>query len=207
MRLHGTILKLLRRDFITAISVFGLAMNLLGGFGPFLALAGIARYIVENWVDLSSAIWVRLFSLVHLDIPPLLGFALSFLVFHIGLVVSAPTSKHFGATPPAANESLTESRDRLLCLILYIPIMGSTLVSAFYKLAEASIRSDISSRSWLITLALILVVAAPIVTFSLVRPRKLMRRFLSVYVVASGLLLLSVLSRFFESIGVTKSPA
>jgi uncharacterized membrane protein len=197
---------MMRRDLLAAIGVFGLAMNLLGAFGPFLALAGIAQYIVEHWVDLSSELWVWLFSFVNLEIPPLLGFALSFLVFHMGLVASASRFQLLGATPPAIDDMRTENRNRLLCLILYIPIMGSTLLTAFYKLAETSIRSDSPANSGFITLALILVVAAPILTFSLVRPRKLMRRFLSVYVVAFGLLLLGALSRFLESIGVTKSP-
>jgi len=199
------IVAFVRSDVWATFGIIGLALNLLGAMAPFIALTQIARWIVDHWVDLTAVFWIWLFALIRVDIPPILGFALSFLVFHLGLVASA-IRRGQADDPAVVTEQANLSRDRLLCLLLYIPIMIATLFTAFLKLAEATIQGEGPPDAGLVPVAFCLVVASPLLAFSLVRPRKLMRRFLSVYVLVLVILVLNLVGRGLERLGVTRSP-
>lgn len=199
------IIAFVRSDLWATFGVIGLALNFLGAMAPFIALTRIARWIVDHWVDLTAELWVWLFALVRIDIPPILGFGLSFLVFHLGLVASA-VRRAPGDDPSVIAERATVNRDRLLGLLLYVPIMVGTLFTAFLKLTEATIQGAGPTHSGLVAFAFLLVVASPLLAFSLVRPRKLMRRFLSVYVLVVVVLALNLAGRGLERIGVMRSP-
>jgi len=199
------IFAFIRSDLWATFGVIGLALNFLGAMAPFIALTQIARWIVDHWVDFTAELWVWLFALVRIDIPPILGFALSFLFFHLGLVASA-IRRGSRDDPAVIDEQATLNRDRLLGLLLYVPIMLGTLFTAFLKLTEATIQGAGPTHASLIAFAFLLVVASPLLAFSLVRPRKLMRRFLSVYVLVFVVLALTLVGRGRERIGVIRAP-
>ncbi|HEX6375931.1 MAG TPA: hypothetical protein VFZ91_09425 [Allosphingosinicella sp.] len=194
------LLAFLRKDVLAALSILGLAINLIGALGPFLALANIARYIVEHWVEVTSVLWIELFQLFGIRIPSLLGFSLTLLLFHVGLVASAYRRSR-DAEPPKDIESRNWEKDRLLALILYIPIMVGTLLTAFATLASDTVTGEAPPGGLLIILSFCIVVLSPIVAFSLARPRQLIRRFVSVYVVAATILLLDFAARLLEGHG------
>lgn len=199
------IANFIRRDLWATFGIVGLALNLLGAMAPLIALTKIARWIVDHWVEFTTEVWVWLFALVRIDIPPILGFALSFLLFHLGLIASA-IRRGQGDHPESVGEQATLNRDRLLGLVLYIPIMIATLFTAFLKLAEATVHGTGPPHTGLVAFAFCLVVASPLLAFSLVRPRKLLRRFLSVYVLVFVVLVLNLLGRGLERLGVNRSP-
>jgi len=198
------LLMFLRRDVLTAISILALAINLIGSFGPFIQLANFARYIVDHWVEVTSFLWIWLFGLLGVHVPPLLGFALTMLCFHIGLVASSFRSGS-GGSDAVLGEELSRPRDRLLSVLLYLPLMASTLMTAFGALAhEAVTRSD-PPNNFATALSFIIVVASPLVVFRLGRPQMLIRRFLTIYVVVAVILLLNFAARLLDSSGVANS--
>ncbi|MEA3066237.1 MAG: hypothetical protein QOJ27_2698 [Sphingomonadales bacterium] len=198
------LLAFVRKDVLAAVGILGLAINLIGSIGPFLTVANVARYIVDHWVEVTSIVWIELFGLFGLRIPPLLGFSLTLLVFHLGLVGSAYRRAR-DAEPLAEIERRSWERDRLLALVLYIPIMIGTLLTAFATLARDTVTGEAPAGPPLIILSFFIVVLSPVVAFSLARPRLLVRRFLSVYVVAGLILLLDFGARVLE--GAEAGPA
>jgi hypothetical protein len=198
------LLKFLRRDVLTAISILALAINFIGSFGPFIQLANFARYIVDHWVEVTSFLWIWLFGLLSVHVPPLLGFALTMLCFHVGLVASSFRWGSSGRDAVPAEE-LSRPRDRLLSVLLYLPIMASTLMTAFGTLAHDAVTRSDAPNSFAIVLSFIIVVASPVVVFRLGRPQMLIRRFLTIYVVATVILLLNFASRLLDTSGAANA--
>lgn len=197
------ILAFLRHDTVVAVSVVGLALNLLGALAPLVALANVAHYIVSHWVWVTAFVWIKFFKLFHIDIPPLLGFSLTIFAFHVGLATSGLKFRDAG-DPMAIAEARTANRDRLVALVLYLPILWGTLSSAFGALASHMSLDAKPLSGGLVVLSFGVVVVSPILAFWLARPRRLIRRFLSVYVVAASILLLDALARFLDATGLRK---
>lgn len=193
------LLVFLRRDLLLSISLVGLAMNLIGGLGPLIAIAKIAHLLVEHWVTITAFLWVKLFALVHIDIPPLLGFSLTMFLFHLGLIAS---SLRRGRSVEPPRDAKAKDRDRLIAVLLYLPILWGTLASAFAALAVHTGDGREAASGPLIILAFCLVVGSPILVFVVATPAMLVRRFVSVYIVAVAILLLDGLARVLEATGV-----
>ena len=196
------VLVFIRRDLLVAFGIVGMALNLIGGFGPLLFIARLAQYLVQHWVELTAFIWVKLFALLGLHIPPLFGFSLTIAAFHLGFVASSLkiSSERVLDAPAAAYVD----RDRLIALFLYGPIMWGTLMISFGALAANAGSVDDAAHGWIIILSFVLVVGSPILLFWLVPPSSLVRRLLTVYVVAGGILFLDVLARILDSTGLSK---
>jgi hypothetical protein len=184
-----------RKDVMATVSVVGLACNLLGSLGPLLTLTNWARYFVENWIYLTAFIWKQFFHYFHVDIPTVLGFALTLLVFHIGLLTSALPQKSTAATSPEE-----KGRDRLIAIFLYLPILIGTLSTAFASLSADIVASDVLPNQTLVVISFLIVLASPIMVFVFARPRAIVRRFVSVYMVAATIVLLDAAARYLEGL-------
>ncbi|HVY86057.1 MAG TPA: hypothetical protein VG943_13050 [Caulobacterales bacterium] len=183
-----------RTEGLAVLSIVGLALNLIGSLGPLLTLAEFARYLVEHWIDMTSFVWVYLFSLIHVHIPALLGFALTLFVFHLGLTVSSLRG--------AGAESDNVSRDRLIAIVLYVPILAATLSKAFGRLSRDLVEGSHASSDTMVIVAFCIVLVSPIMVFSLARPSGLIRRLAAVYFVAGLILLLDFAARALDGSGV-----
>lgn len=197
----------LRRDFAMMFSTVALALSVLGSLTPLIALSRIAHYIVDNWIFLTSVVWIYLFKLVGINIPAIFGFSLSMLLFHFGLVASARRFDHTIAQPQLDLETRTYGRDRAIAIMLYFPILLATLSTSYAALASNIIEQGNAPGALSITLSFAMVVASPITAFWLARPRQLIRRFFSVYAVIATVLLLDLLSRILDGTGMSKEIA
>jgi hypothetical protein len=194
------ILLFLRRDLVLAISLTGLALNLIGGLQPLLAITRLAHFLVEHWVQITAFIWIKLFALIHVHIPPLLGFSLTMFLFHCGLVAESLRRRDRAAA--RVGDTKANDRDRLIAILLYIPILWGTLASAFSALAAHASEPRGPANGALIALSFCLVVGSPILVFTIATPRLLVRRFISVWIVALAIGLLDLLARVLEFTGL-----
>jgi hypothetical protein len=199
------IMAFLRRDVLAAISIVGMAIHLIGSVAPLLVLAHFIRYAVTHWLYFASIVWIRLFALIHVAIPPLLGFSLTLFFFHLGLTWSALRIDLLGRGARTDVASANPQRDRLFAILLYIPILLSTLYSAFS--ATTRHMSPVASGPddpVLIDVAFAIVLLSPVMMFLLSNPRLLIRRLLSVYVVAGSILLINLAARALEDSGLAR---
>ncbi|ESQ73541.1 hypothetical protein ABAC402_18680 [Asticcacaulis sp. AC402] len=199
------VLAVVGRDGLAVVGIVGLAVNLIGSLSPFLTLARFARFIVDNWIELTSYLWVEVFRFLHIEIPSILGFALTLLVFHFGLVASSIRYPWSVIAPATDETTQSVKRERVIALLLYLPIMIGSLSTAFGHLSQKLVTSELPADQPMFVLSFAIVLLSPVLTFIVARPRLLMRRFLAVYMVAAIVLCLDWLARTLDSTPLEKA--